>query len=70
MNEPRFLLDEDSICYGCQHYKHYTQSDDPNYWLDHEEDMDKNGGVCDSTLFCINGDANAFKAEKGGIDIK
>lgn len=58
MQEPRFLLDKDSICYGCPHYKHWTQADDPNYWLDKEDDMDKNGGVCDVPEPCFCGNYN------------
>ena len=45
MSEPRFLMDDDSLCYGCQFYKHWTNTDEPNYWIDKDDDIDKNGGV-------------------------
>lgn len=38
--ESRFLLDKESICYGCPHYN----SHDPMYWIDKEDCMDENGG--------------------------
>ena len=50
--EPRFLLDEDSICYGCPEYKHVSETDIQM----HLGDVDENGGVCDSSQMCINGD--------------
>lgn len=61
MQEPRFLLDKDSICYGCPHYKHWTDSRDPMYWADKEDDMDEHGGVCDSPKPCFGGSLNTFK---------
>lgn len=61
MKEPRFLLDKDSICYGCQYYKHYTESDDPNYWLNNDGDIDENGGVCDCNIPCIGGGLNNYE---------
>ena len=37
--EPRFLLDEDSICYGCPEYKHVSETDIQM----HLGDVDENG---------------------------
>lgn len=52
--EPRFNLDEDSICYGCNHYKH---RDDCIY--DHtNDDFDGNDGTCDFPSLCCNGSEN------------
>ncbi len=61
MEEPRFLLDKESICYGCSFYKHYTESNDPNYWIDRMEDVDENGGVCDCDIPCFAGSLNDYK---------
>lgn len=61
MNEPRFLLDANSICYGCQYYKHWTRTDDPNFWMDKSYDMDENGGVCDVDEPCFEGDKNNYR---------
>lgn len=58
MSEPRFLMDDDSLCYGCQFYKHWTNTDEPNYWIDKDDDIDKNGGVCDATKPCFEGSLN------------
>jgi len=57
-NEPRFLLDEDSICYGCKLYVHIDDADDDYA----EDEIDKNGGVCDTYYPCHNGDMNEFEA--------
>lgn len=64
--EPRFLLDEDSICYGCPEYKHVSET---NIQI-HLGDVDENGGVCDSSQMCINGDLNTFVSNsmKGSTD--
>ena len=64
--EPRFLLDEDSICYGCPEYKHVSETDIQI----HLGDVDENGGVCDSSQMCINGDLNTFVSNsmKGSTD--
>lgn len=61
MEEPRFLLGKESICYGCNYYKHYTESNDPNYWFDRMEDVDENGGVCDCGIPCFAGSLNDYK---------
>lgn len=60
MKEPRFLLNEESICYGCPCYKHWTDSDNPSYWLDNQDNIDENGGVCDSDKPCIGGSLNTW----------
>lgn len=66
--EPRFLLDEDSICYGCPEYKHVSETDIQI----HLGDVDENGGVCDSSQMCINGDLNTFVSNsmKGAFHLK
>lgn len=61
MQEPRFLLDKDGICYGCPYYKHWTQTDDPNYWVNREDDMDESGGVCDVSEPCLCGNRNTYR---------
>ena len=60
IEEPRFLLDKDSICFGCTYFKHYTESDDANYWLENEGYIDDNGGVCDIDKPCICGNMNSY----------
>lgn len=59
--EPRILLDKESVCYGCQHYKHWIDSDDPNYWISNQDDIDENGGVCDSRDPCFEGSLNTCR---------
>ncbi len=60
--EPRFLLDEDSICYGCPEYKRIEEcSEDP--W-DHWGEADENGGVCDAKEPCLGGSRNAYRHER------
>lgn len=61
MEQPRFLLDKDSICYGCLNYKHWKESDDPNYWIDKDDDMDEYGGVCDTVEPCYAGNRNTYR---------
>lgn len=39
--EPRFLLDKDSICFGCPEYKHVSET---NMQI-HLYDIDENGGI-------------------------
>jgi hypothetical protein len=54
--EPRFLLDEDSICYGCTYYKHIN-----NTAFDHtEDDCDEYGGCCDVPCVCVCGNMNTY----------
>ena len=57
MQEPRFLLDRDSICYGCGFYRHISECDTD---VD-TEDVDENGGVCDTEEICIAGTRNTYK---------
>ena len=58
--EPRFLLDEDSVCYGCSFYKHISDTNAPDeYFID---ELDENGGICDSVLPCYYGSRNDYKA--------
>jgi len=53
MERPRYLLDKDSICYGCKNYKHI---DDVVTTQDiHAEDLDVNGGICNCGCFCESG---------------
>lgn len=57
MEEPRFLLDKDSICYGCEFYKHISECDE----MMHLGDIDENGGVCDVEELCVAGSCNALR---------
>ena len=66
MQEPRYMLDKDSICYGCEFYKNWTVSDDPNYWLSHDDDVDENGGVCDAVEPCFAGSLNKYHSAQHG----
>ena len=57
MNEPRFLLDEDSICYGCQYYRSKRE-----IIHDHtDDDFDENGGCCDVHCICADGNMNGYR---------
>jgi len=55
-DEPRYLLDPDSICYGCQCYVHIN--DAIGDYMDSE--IDKNGGVCDVFDVCVAGSKNSY----------
>ena len=57
MQEPRCLLDKDSICYGCEFYKHISECDP----MVHLGDIDENGGTCDTEEMCSAGSRNAYK---------
>lgn len=56
--EPRFLLDKDSICYGC---KYYISVDDVDVPV--PEDDVSCGGVCDCNEPCFEGNLNEYRAE-------
>lgn len=58
--EPRFLLDKDSTCYGCPEYKHIMDCDLTDPW-NHWGEGDENGGVCDTEVPCYGGDRNTYK---------
>lgn len=60
--EPRFLLDKDSICYGCPEYKRITDCDLTDPW-NHWGEGDGNGGVCDTEEPCFAGSRNTYKKE-------
>ena len=60
--EPRFLLDKESICFGCELYRHWTESDDPFSFDD--SDIDEHGGVCDTTNPCFCGNLNTYRRIK------
>lgn len=54
MNEPRLLLDNDSICYGCRYYRNKQEIIN-----DHcEDDYDNNYGCCDVHCLCHEGSMN------------
>ncbi len=59
MEEPRYLLDKDCVCYGCEFYKHVLECD----IFMHLGDVDKNGGVCDTEKLCVAGNRNAYRKE-------
>jgi len=56
--EPRYKLEKDSICYGCQSYLHWTESNDPEAFQ--EDDIDEFGGVCDTSIPCVCGSLNTY----------
>jgi hypothetical protein len=58
--EPRFLLDKDSICYGCPEYKNIMDCDLTDPW-NHWGEGDGNGGVCDTVEPCYAGSRNTYK---------
>lgn len=62
LEEPRFLLEKESVCYGCPHYVHWVDSDDPNYWVGNQDNIDENGGVCDSREPCFAGSLNSYRS--------
>jgi len=57
--EPRYKLDQESMCFGCLLYRHWTETDDPEAFQ--ADDMDENGGVCDTTIPCVCGELNSYK---------
>lgn len=59
--EPRFLLDEDSICYGCNFYKYYKEIDCLEGTF--QDNLDENGGTCDSICPCFCGSLNNYKGD-------
>lgn len=61
--EPRFLLDKDSICYGCPEYKRITDCDLTDPW-NHWGEVDGNGGVCDTVEPCYAGSRNTYKKKE------
>ena len=54
--EQRFLLDKDSICYGCSKYKNILDSDVE----EGEYDMDEHKGVCTCKQPCVHGHLNDY----------
>lgn len=55
MNEPRFLLDEDNICYGCGHFVSEEEIGVPVP----KEDL-LCGGICNCNIPCVNGSMNDY----------
>lgn len=54
--EPRFNLDEDSVCYGCDYYKHRN-----DVIFDHSDDeYDEHDGCCDVPHLCVDGSENSY----------
>lgn len=53
--EPRYQLDRDSICYGCQYFKAAEE-------LDYEPDPEdiQCGGYCDCHAICFAGNQNKY----------
>lgn len=46
-DEPRYLLDEDSICYGCQYYKGEENGED----------------ICETPEPCMGGHMNGYRMD-------
>lgn len=59
VNEPRFLLEKDSVCYGCEYYKYFLDVDDA--YLIPVDSIDENGGVCGCHSMCYSGHLNTHK---------
>lgn len=55
MKGPRFLLDEDSICFGCQNFK---AVEDLDYEVDTADVLC--GGYCDCPIICFDGNQNKY----------
>lgn len=55
MSEPRFLLDEDSVCYGCGHFVSEEEIGVPV-----QEENLTCGGICDCNIPCVNGSMNDY----------
>lgn len=54
--EPRFLLDKDSQCYGCQFYRRKEDC-----IQDHiDDDFDCNNGACDVDCICAGGSMSNY----------
>lgn len=51
--EPRYLLDKDSICYGCQNFKAVEDCKNEPY-----PDDEQCGGACDCVEPCFAGSQN------------
>lgn len=66
--EPRFLLDKNSICYGCPEYKNIMDCDLTDPW-NHWGEGDENGGVCDTEVPCYDGDRNTYKKKETEEDM-
>lgn len=57
LEEPRFLLDKDSQCYGCPYYKEKFEC-----IQDHtDDDFDSNMGTCDVDCICVGGSMNSYQ---------
>lgn len=54
--EPRFRLDEDSVCYGCDYFVSEWEIGVPVP----EEDLNC-GGICDCNEDCIEGSMNGYR---------
>lgn len=56
VKEPRFLLDRDSQCYGCQYYQRKEDC-----IQDHiSDDFDCNNGACNVDCVCAGGNMNNY----------
>lgn len=60
-NEPRFLLEEDSICYGCEWYRHINECYEP-YTIP-DDNIDENGETCDCYCPCFDGNMDNNEAK-------
>lgn len=57
--EPRFLLDKESICYGCKYFKAVKDCDFEPY-----PDDIICGGACDCVNPCFEGSQNDYGLEE------
>lgn len=66
-DHPRYLLDEDSLCYGCYHYDSVEETDPTEDLSDC--DIDDNGGYCNCNQMCVEGSQHK-EAELWVLDVK
>lgn len=57
LEEARFRLDEDSICYGCTYYEN-VEDVEAN---DIAEENISEGEICDCKEICIGGNMNGYR---------
>ncbi len=58
--QPRFLLDDDSVCYGCGYYIDIAETEARDGIS--EDDIDENGGFCNCSEPCLGGEMNGYRS--------